>query len=106
MGCGAPINRKISVFGVGTSEWVPLNRWTDSDISLLVSVGGTATYTVETTLDRVNRQGTIPVPIDHATLVGQTVGNTGNVAFPVEAVRVSVTSGTGSVTMHVMQNGG
>lgn len=103
---GNPINRTITQTGTGTTDWVPLNRYAGDDVSLAAFVDGTATYTVEMTLERVNREEYDPATVrvlDHGTLVGSTGSASGNIDFPVEAIRLNVTAGTGSVELQIYQ---
>ncbi len=101
----SPVNRKQSaVTGVG--DWIPLNRWAKDDLSVVTTANGTVTYNVEFTLDQVNRPGVtgVPRPIENGE--GLTVDANLNVTLtPMEAVRVNITDGTGSVDFHVMQSG-
>lgn len=101
----SPVNRKqLAVTGVG--DWIPLNRWSNDDLSVVTTANGTVTYDVEFTLDQVNRAGVTVVdrPILNGT--GLTADANLNVTeTPMEAVRVNITAGAGSVDFHVMQSG-
>ncbi len=63
-----------------------------SKIALGAVVQGTATYTVQFTLDGTNWY-------DHATMAGKTANAFDSITFPVAGVRVNQTVGTGSVTL-------
>jgi len=101
----SPVNRKLlTVTGVG--DWIPLNRWAKDDLSIVTTANGTVTYDVEFTLDQVNRPNVTvtPRPIENGT--GLTADANLNVTeTPMEAIRVNITDGAGSVDFHVMQSG-
>lgn len=97
--------KTISVTGVGTSAAIPVDwRKEYFALSILCNVSGSATYSVQHTLDNV-LAGATPVWVDHPTLVGKTGTADGNYAFPVTAVRLNVTAGTGTVNMRLVQAG-
>ena len=104
----SPINRKLTGI-TGTSDWIPLNRWGRDDLSIVTTIdSGTPTYTVEFTLDRINQVGVLgsEVARDVVDAVDLTANANLNItATPMEAVRLNITSGTGSMTFHVMQGG-
>lgn len=99
------INRKQSnVTGVG--DWIPLNRWANDDYSVVIVDNGTSTYTVEGTLDQINRKGVIgnEVVFGIENLEAVTGDMSNKITeTPMEAVRINVDSG--DVDFHVMQNG-
>ena len=101
------INRKqTAVTGVG--DWIPLNRWSKDDYSIVTTVNGTATYTIEFTLDQVNRAGVLGNEVARPVLNGEDLTASANLNItetPMEAIRVNITAGAGSVDFHVMQNG-
>lgn len=103
-----PQPTSITVTGVDTSEWIPMDYFrTPFNVGLGVTITGTATYTVQHTFQNPNNPpGTTPTRIfNHETLVGQTANADGNYAFPVAAIRIDVTASTGSVTLDVIQSG-
>lgn len=84
----------VSQTGVGASSGIALTgRYTN--ISLAAVVSGTATYTIQHTLDDTNW-------FDHEFMVGKTANDDGNYGFPVSQVRINQTAGTGTVTLTVM----
>ena len=101
------INRKqLAVTGVG--DWIPLNRYSKNDYSIITTVNGTATYSVEITLDQINRSGILGTetarPVVSA--IDLTVDANLNItSTPAEAIRINITAGAGSVDFHVMQSG-
>lgn len=94
----------VSVTGVGTSAWIPVNtKQTPFNVGLGAVVNGTVTYTIQHTFDNVLNPGVTPVAFDNTGLTGQTVNKDCNYAFPVAAIRINVTAGTGSVTLTILQ---
>ncbi|MEN6304093.1 MAG: hypothetical protein ABFD96_15285 [Armatimonadia bacterium] len=77
------------------------------EVSLQVVVSGTATYTVQQTLDNPNADGVTPTWFSHpdTNLVAHTASRQGNYAYIPVAIRLSQTSGSGSVTLTVVQAG-
>lgn len=105
---GAYINRNQNnnLPGVGAKAWIPLNRWDNgSNYSLVIGISGTATVTVQGTLDQINR-GQTPKAFDIENAVDLTTSVDLNITdTPLEAIRVNQTAGTGTVEFHVMQGG-
>lgn len=87
---------------VGTTStvstgWIPLDiKSTTAGTSFMVTVGGTATYTVKHTLDNIQDSTITPDELAHDSLSAQTVGNDGNYAFPISAMKLNLTSFTSS----------
>jgi len=118
-------NITVGTNGVGSSVWISDNFlaafWALSVAVIIDS--GTATYDVEYTYDDPNKTGTSqeaepqqfsllptsyvpPTAWKHPTLRGLNATADGNFANqPVMAHRVTVTAGTGQVTMQSMQAG-
>lgn len=92
---------KVSVLartGTGQSATlIPLPR-SPFNIGFGVVVSGTVTYTVQHTFD-----GTNWFDHDSADLVDATTNQDGNYAYPVAGVRLNVTAGAGTATMHAIQ---
>ncbi len=87
-----PTNPNISPFNIGFS----------------VVVTGTVTYTVQHTFDDVYSPTFVAASatwFSHPTVAAQTTSQDGNYAFPVKAVRVNLTAGTGSVVATILQAG-
>ena len=99
---------KISQTGIGDTATYPVN-WRGGpggfQIGLGTNVSGTATYTVQHCFDDVLK-GETPVWYDHATLAGQTTNKDGNYAYPITALRLRVTAGTGTVTLSIVPASG
>lgn len=108
---GAYINRKqVNGVAVGAQPAIPLNRWGNNDYTVKVSGTGTSAYTLQATIDQINRDGVTPSwftindeagsPISGATTeTTYVISNT-----PLEAIRISHDVSTAS-TFHVMQSG-
>jgi hypothetical protein len=99
------------VNAVAASVVVPMDRRLDPfSVGIMVTItGGTATYTVQHTLDDVWSPTFVPASANwdpHPTLVNLTAQADGNYAFPVSAIRLNVTVVSGAtVTMNVIQAG-
>jgi hypothetical protein len=76
-------------------------------VALQVVVTGTATYTIQQTLDNPLTEGATITWFPHpdANLVAQTVNRQGNYAYNPVAVRIQQTAGTGSVKLTALQVG-
>lgn len=94
----------ISITGTGTTAWIPLDyKQNPFNIGLGIVVNGTITYDIEHTFDNVLDSSVTPTAFKHSTLVAQTANKDGNYAFPVQAIRVNNTAGTGSTTLTILQ---
>ena len=94
----------ISQAGTGSTAWIPLDyKQNPFNIGIGVTVSGAVTYTVEHTFDEVFDSKVTPIAFPHSTLVTQTANKDGNYAFPIRAARVTVTAGTGTATMTLLQ---
>ena len=98
------VPKTISRTGTGVTPWYPVDRvQTPFNASVSVVVNGTVTYDVEHTFDDVFNPAVTPNVFKHATLVSQTANGNSNYAFPIRAVRINVTAGTGDVALTWMQ---
>ena len=77
---------------------------TPFNVGFGVTITGTPTYTVQHTFDNPWTT-TSPVWFDHPTVAAETTNQDGNYAFPVAAIKVVVTSGTGTATLTLIQAG-
>lgn len=96
----------VGTNGVAASRPVFLDTFGDSPITTQVSVTGTVNYTVQYTLENPNTVGLANVNwIDHTdtALVGATATKAGYLVSIAAAQRVVLNSGTGSITMTVVQ---
>jgi hypothetical protein len=97
---------------VASTRWLRLDEWAHAQVSIQCDVTGTATYTVQQTLDDPN-DPTNPVAlsavnwVDHADtqLVNATATKQGNYGYVPLYARVTLASGTGSVTLTLVQAG-
>jgi len=94
--------------GAKNSDPIPLDIHGRPDVSLQVTVTGTVNWTVQQTLDNpfTTASGAI-VYVNHpdANMVAQTVTRQGNYAYIPAAVRLQLSSGTGSVKLTIVQSG-
>jgi hypothetical protein len=90
-----------------TSNPVVLDYYGQFGVALQVVVTGTATYTIQQTLDNPLTRGASIAWFNHpdANLVAQTVNRQGNYAYNPVALRIQQTSGTGSVRLTALQVG-
>jgi hypothetical protein len=103
---------RVTVSSAASSNVIPLNTYGDPfnvGIGCDVSAGASLTYTVQHTFDDVQSKTFSPSTatwFSNSTIVAQTADKDGNYAYPVTAVRLTVTAWTsGSVTMTVIQAG-
>lgn len=102
----------VGTNGVASSEPIFLDSWPIPATSIQCTVSGTVNYTVQTTLDDPNSPYN-PVALTAVTwvnssdsaVVAATATAQSNLAFIPSYVRVLLNSGTGSVTMTVIQSG-
>lgn len=82
--------------GTGESEAIDVIDTNDVRISYAVSLSGSATYTVQHSLDGITF-------FDNTDNSAQTTAKDGNYIFPVRSIRINVTAGSGTATLHVRQ---
>lgn len=98
----------IAVSSAASSPWISVNhRLNPFNIGFGVSLGaGVMTYKVQHTFDDVQDAAVTPVAFDHPDVTGKTVNTDGNYAFPVRAIRLTVTAYTsGTATLTLIQAG-
>jgi hypothetical protein len=95
--------KTFTVTGVGTSPTIPLDwRSHNFQCSIQCDVTGTATYTIQHTLN--DPFGSDPINwLDNSGVKAKSESTDGNYILPVRAIRLNVTSGTGTVKMTVVQ---
>ncbi len=71
--------------------------------SVAVTIGTSATYTVQHTFDDVTDLSVVPVWFDHDELKNMTVSDDGNYLFAVRGVRLRVTAAVGTVKITMLQ---
>lgn len=97
----------VGTSGVGGSQVIPIDQYqAPTNIGLAATVVGTVNYTVQHTFDDIFAvPRIIPTWFDHPTLAASVVNLDGNLAAPPRAVRVVINSGTGEVTLKLIQAG-
>lgn len=96
--------QNFSLTGTGTSAWIPLDyKQSPFNVGFGVVVNGTITYDIEHTFDDVLDSSVTPTAFKHASLTAQTTNKDGNYAFPIRAIRINNTAGTGSTTVTLLQ---
>jgi hypothetical protein len=101
---------KVTVTNVGVSNPIPMDQYlTPFNVGLgAVIVSGTPTYSVQHTFDNVFDPSYNPSTgtwFNQPDMTAQTTSVDGNYAFPVSAIRLNVTAGTGVVALTVLQAG-
>lgn len=96
----------VTQTNTGSSATIPMNLdSTPFNVGFgVVITSGAPTYTVQHTFDNPWTTDN-PVWFDHPTVAGETTNQDGNYAFPVAAIKVAITSGTGAVQLTVIQAG-
>lgn len=96
-----------TVTGVGTSPTLPMDfRAQNFNIGFGCEVTGSATYTVQHTFDDIYNPAVTVVWFNNSTVTNATANQDGNYAFPISAMRLNVTAGTGSVTINILSTSG
>lgn len=100
------INVKKTYTGTGAQEAIPLNRHGPQNYSVEVNLASTGTYTVEVTLDQINRPGVNPVwhPVPAITGIVDTDTFDKIVDTPLEAIRINPSVNASGIDFHIMQN--
>ena len=102
----------VGTSGVGSSPWVPLNPWgIDYMTSLGATVSGTVNYTVQYTINDdpcgiADPAVSAVKTWDITALASQSTDIISSLAVPATAWRVTVNSGTGTVTVRGLQASG
>lgn len=91
--------------GTGSSNILPMDTYISPfNVGFGVVVSGTVTYTVQHTFDNVQTVES-PTWFSHPTIADMTSNQDGNYAFPVAAIKILVTAGSGTATATVIQAG-
>lgn len=102
-------NVTAGTVGVGSTRWIGLSyQIAPAHVSVGCTVTGSVTYTVEYTYDTVANlpDGTTYAKVFPVTeMTGLTATADGNITFPVQACRATITAGTGTLDVAVLQAG-
>ena len=97
----------VTQTGAGSSKVIPFDLFRNPfNVGIGCVVSGTVNYTVQHSFDDPQFPASMTwFPHDDALLVAATTNQNSNYAYPVQATRVTVNSGTGSVTVTYIQAG-
>ena len=96
----------VSKTGTGSSPAIITDTYISPfNVGFGVVVSGDPTYTVQHTFDDPFVATGIVTWFSHPTIAAQTTNQDGNYAFPVSAVKLLVTAGTGTATLTFIQAG-
>lgn len=94
----------VSLTSTGTSAWIPMDyKQSPFNVGLGAVVNGTITFDIEHTFDDVYDVTVTPVAFKHATMITKSANTDGNYAFPIRAIRINNTAGTGTTTLTILQ---
>jgi hypothetical protein len=94
----------VSRTGAGSTDAIVINTNTNPvNIGFAAIVTGTVNYSIQISYDDPGVGFT--TWFDDATLTSKTGNEDGSINFPITAIKVLVNSGTGSVTLKVVQAG-
>lgn len=92
--------------GVGSSNILVTDTYISPfNVGFGVVATGDVTYTVQHTFDNVLDENVTATWFPHPTIAAKSDNQNGNYAFPVSAIKILVTAGTGSATMTMIQSG-
>jgi len=92
--------------GTGSSSTLTMDTYISPfNVGFGVVVSGDPTYTVQHSFDNPFNTGGVVTWYSHPTIAAQTTNKDGNYAFPVSAIKLIVTAGTGTATLTVIQAG-
>lgn len=95
--------KTLTTSGVSTSSTLPLNNHrTPFSVSVITTVTGSATYSLQFTGDEAIR-ATPANWQNHPQMTGATTSDTVEFTSPVTAIRINQTGGAGSVSAQVIQ---
>lgn len=96
----------ISRTGTGVSTVAVVDHYqVPFNIGLGLVISGTITVSIQHTFDNILDSAVTPTWFNHATIVGVTTNQDGNYAFPIRAIRLNATAGTGTATLTIIQAG-
>lgn len=92
--------------GTGSSNILVTDTYISPfNVGFGVVATGEVTYTVQHTFDDVLNSSITPVWYPHPTIAAKSDNQDGNYAFPVAAIKVLVTAGTGTAKLTMIQAG-
>lgn len=95
----------VSRTGVGRSVVRALDNFTDPfNVGLYYVVTGTATFSLELTPDDPS-DGTPTTWLATSALTGLSASGVQQLVIPARGISINITSGTGSVTLYILQAG-
>lgn len=96
-----------TITGPGVTPWIATDiAQTPFNVGFGAVVTGTVSYSIEHTFDDIYNPLVTPTAFTNVLGVGLAANKDGNYAAPVAGIRVNVASGTGSVTLTVLQGRG
>jgi hypothetical protein len=102
----------VGTSGIGTTQWVRLDDYALGQVAIQVDATGTVNYTIQSSLDDPNSptnpvlpQNMVWVATSDTAGVGATGSIQTNFAYAPTWVRALLNSGTGSISMTVLQLG-
>lgn len=94
----------VTQASVASSAWIPIDSVNDYvAVGIGCVVTGTVNYTVEHTYMDIFNASVTPIAFPHATIAAKTANADGSYTSPIRALRLTVNSGTGSVTATILQ---
>ena len=96
----------VTQVGNGSTAWIPVD-WRSTPFNLsfgCVVVSGSPTYKVEHTFDDL-LGGASATAFTHEFITASTTSDDGNYAFPITGIRLTISSGNGTVTLTALQPG-
>ena len=95
----------ITVSSAASSAAIPMDpKVAPFSVGIGCVATGTLTYKVQHTFDDIFDSTVTPTWFDHSSMTGLTANQDGNYAYAVRGVRLLINSGTGSVTMNLVQS--
>ncbi len=86
----------VTQTGTGASDAIDVEDTNEIRVSYAVALSGSATYTIQHSLDGITF-------FDNSDNTARTTDKDGNYIFPIRSIRVNVTAGAGTATLHVRQ---
>jgi len=98
------INAKRSYTTTGIKVAIPLNRHGNPQFSISVQITGTATYTLQGSISRINRTDSSEVWNDIPAMTGLTINAFQKITnSPLEALRLNITAISGTLDFQILQ---